>query len=64
MLVQPSCNARFHLTQFNIDSLPHANRTTLHDMEVSLTVTGWKSSLKAVVKHLVCIFRILKKRLL
>ena len=29
-------NARFHVTWFNIDSLPHANRTTLHHTEVAL----------------------------
>ena len=36
MPVQPPCNARFHVTWFNIDSLPHANRTTLHHKEVAL----------------------------
>ena len=35
MLLQPSCNVRFHLTWFNIDSLPHANRTTWHYIEVA-----------------------------
>ena len=55
MPVQPSCNARFHVTWFNIDSLPHANRTTLQHREVALHA-GWKISLKANVKHLMCIF--------
>ena len=59
MLVQPSCDARFHLTWFNIDSLSHANRTTWHDMEVALQ--GGSFFLKAHVKHLMSIFHILKK---
>ena len=61
MLVQPSCNARFHLTSFNIDSLPHANRTTLHFIEVAFL--GGKFPLKRTL-NLMCIFRILKKSLI
>ena len=62
MLVQPSCNVRFHLTWFNIDSLPHASRTTLHYIAVALQ--DGKVSVKQTLIKLNVHFLYFKKRLI